>query len=83
MLTVVPDRSERGPDERDLDVFPRGIGRPALKALHAAGYTRLEQIAAVSEDDLLALHGVGSKAIAVLRTELHARGLSFADTESC
>jgi hypothetical protein len=45
--------------------------------LHA-GYTSLEQIAAASEGDLLALHGFGPKAIPLLREALAARGLSFA-----
>ena len=58
--------------------FPAGVGKPALRALTAAGYTRLEQLATVKEDDLLKLHGVGPKAIRVLRVALETRGLSFA-----
>ncbi len=58
--------------------FPASVGKPALRALAAAGYTRLEQLATVKEDDLLKLHSVGPKAIRVLRGALETRGLSFA-----
>jgi hypothetical protein len=58
--------------------FPHGIGGPATDALRLAGYTRLKQLAKVSEADLLKLHGVGPKAISVLRAALAERGLAFA-----
>ncbi|HEV2515768.1 MAG TPA: helix-hairpin-helix domain-containing protein [Devosia sp.] len=54
-----------------------GIGRPAAQALELIGITTLEQVAAHSEKDLLALHGVGPKAILILRLELEARGMQF------
>jgi deazaflavin-dependent oxidoreductase (nitroreductase family) len=56
-----------------------GLSQPAQRALKAAGYTRLEQLAGVTEADLLKLHGVGAKAIETLRQALAAQGLSFAD----
>ncbi len=58
--------------------LPYGIGRPAASALTSAGYTRLEQLTAVTEADILKLHGVGPKAVRVLRDALAARGLAFA-----
>jgi hypothetical protein len=58
--------------------LPAGIGRPATRALALAGYTSLGQLAGVTEAELLALHGVGPKAIRVLRGALAERGLSFA-----
>jgi len=57
--------------------FPKGISQPALRALFAAGYTRLEQLTRVKEADLLKLHGMGPKAIELLRKALNARGQSF------
>ena len=60
--------------------FPPGLSRPALRAFAAAGYTRLEDFTRVSESDLLKLHGVGPKAIRVLRPALAARGLAFAES---
>lgn len=57
--------------------LPHAIGNPARRALDGVGITRLDQLAAWSEAELLKLHGVGPKAIAVLREALAARGLAF------
>jgi hypothetical protein len=64
-------------DERSADHLPRGIGRPATRAFTDMGLTRLEQFSEHSEKELLALHGVGPKAIRILRAELADRGLAF------
>jgi predicted flap endonuclease-1-like 5' DNA nuclease len=58
------------------DDLPR-IGAPATGALREAGYTRLEQLAGVPERELARLHGVGPKALRILREALAERGLSF------
>ncbi|BCJ61965.1 hypothetical protein [Micromonospora endophytica] len=55
------------------------IGRPATSALRDAGITTLAQVATHRRDDLLALHGVGPKAIGILATALAEQGLAFAD----
>jgi DNA-directed RNA polymerase alpha subunit len=55
------------------------IGAPATRALAAAGYTTLSQLTGVRERELLALHGVGPKAVRLLREALAERGLRFAD----
>ncbi|MGW6285197.1 DNA-binding protein [Streptomyces sp. NPDC055107] len=60
------------------DDFPHGAGRPARGALRAAGYTRLSQLTTVTAAEVLALHGVGPKAVRVLREALDAEGLAFA-----
>ena len=57
------------------------IGRPALRALEGEGYVRLEQLTSVSEQDLLRLHGVGPKAVRILRETMAERGMSFASDE--
>jgi hypothetical protein len=57
--------------------LPRGLGAPAERAFAQAGYTRLEQFADVTEKDLLRLHGVGPRAIRVLRAALEAENLTF------
>lgn len=57
--------------------FPK-IGKPATQALHHAGYTQLEQLTAVTEKQLLKLHGMGPKAMGILREALAEQGLSFA-----
>ncbi|MGB3009436.1 MAG: hypothetical protein WBB33_03720 [Candidatus Saccharimonadales bacterium] len=43
------------------------IGRPALSALAVIGVTTREQLRNYSEKELLQLHGVGPKAIRLLR----------------
>ena len=64
-------------DVTDGDGLPAGIGRPATGALTLAGYTRLEQLTEVTERELLALHGVGPKAVRILREKLGEQGLAF------
>jgi hypothetical protein len=59
--------------------IPTTLSKPAQRALAAAGYTTLEQLAAVRESELLSLHGMGPKTIRQLRTALAALGLAFAD----
>jgi predicted flap endonuclease-1-like 5' DNA nuclease len=58
--------------------LPRAIGNPATRALASIGITRLEQVTEIREPDLLKLHGMGPKAIRILRATLAERGLSFA-----
>lgn len=57
--------------------LPTGMGKPAERALAGAGYAHLDQLTEVTEKDLGKLHGIGPKAIRILRAELAAHGLSF------
>ncbi|WP_207203792.1 hypothetical protein [Actinomyces minihominis] len=43
------------------------IGTPATAALKTAGVTRRSQLGNYTEQDLLALHGFGPKALRILR----------------
>lgn len=63
-------------DQPESD-FPK-IGAPAQRALAQAGYTQLEQLTRVSEAELGKLHGMGPKALGILRLALREKGLSFA-----
>ena len=63
------------PPESDL---PQNLGKPAQRALDQKGYTRLEQFTAVTEAEVLSLHGMGPKGIRLLREALKAKGLAFA-----
>lgn len=65
--------------EQHATEFPRTMGAVAPRELVAHGITRYEQLTEVTEKDLLAIHGVGPKAIRILRDELRARGLAFRD----
>jgi predicted flap endonuclease-1-like 5' DNA nuclease len=55
------------------------IGAPATRALAARGITRLADLTHYRSEDLLALHGVGPKAIRLLRAALAEQGMSFAE----
>lgn len=57
--------------------FPPGVSGPALRALSAAGVRSVADLARWSEAELAALHGMGPKALAVLRAALAASGRQF------
>jgi hypothetical protein len=69
--------STRDTPEQIGDLPP--IGRPANSALIEAGISSLAQVAACSRSQLLAMHGVGPKAVRILEAALQARGLRLAD----
>jgi ERCC4-type nuclease len=58
------------------------IGKVARRELANAGYTRLEEFTTASEKELLKIHGVGPKAIRILRETMETKGLSFASSET-
>jgi len=62
------------PQKSDLP----NIGQPAHRALAAAGVQKLRQLTKFSEAEVKQWHGVGPKAILLLRRALAEKGLSFA-----
>lgn len=61
-------------DESDLP----NIGNVARRELGVHGIATLDQVAQMTEEELLALHGVGPKAVRILREALAEQGRSFA-----
>ena len=59
-----------------LDELPR-ISAPATRALASIGITTLGQLAGRSRDELLALHGMGPKAIRLIEEALGEHGLEL------
>lgn len=57
--------------------LPRTIGAPATRALRGQGVTSLEQVAALSADELRGMHGVGPMAVERLGEALDELGLSL------
>lgn len=53
------------------------IGQPAQRALEEFGIDKLVQLCDFTEKELLAIHGVGPKAIRILKEILTKEGLSF------
>lgn len=58
--------------------LPDNLASPAKRALAGAGYTTLEQLSKVTENELQHLHGVGPKAMRQLNEALAENGMSFA-----
>ena len=54
--------------------LPKGIGAPATRALVAAGYTSIDQLAGADASELAALHGVGPKALRIIAERLAELG---------
>lgn len=67
------------PDVRPVGDLPNEIGKTAARELSLNGITSLAQVAAHSRKDLLAIHGVGPKAVRILGEALAAKGLSYRD----
>ncbi|MEW2444275.1 DNA-binding protein [Micromonospora marina] len=57
-----------------LDRLPK-ISAPATRALTAAGYTTLRQLAGVPRAELARLHGMGPKALSVIEAALDEHDL--------
>ena len=55
-----------------------GIGAPAQRALARAGYKGLGQLSKITEGELAKLHGMGPKALTLLRARLAEQGGAFA-----
>ena len=68
------------PDIRPVGDLPDEIGKTAARELSINGIDSLKQVATYSKKELLAIHGVGPKAIAILGDALAAKGLDFSDT---
>jgi predicted flap endonuclease-1-like 5' DNA nuclease len=59
-----------------LDELPR-IGAPATRAVASIGITTLGQVAGRQRDEVLALHGMGPKALRLLEDDLAEHGLAL------
>lgn len=59
--------------------LPHAIGKVARRELALHGYTDYENLTTATAAELLAIHGVGPKAVRILEEELAALGLSFAE----
>ncbi len=64
---------------RPASELPDSLASPAIRALVGAGYTRIEQLADVSEAEIKNLHGIGANALKTLRAALAEKGLAFAE----
>lgn len=63
------------PDVRPVGDLPNEIGKTAARELSQRGIDSLERVAPHSRKELLAIHGVGPKAVRILGDALAERGL--------
>lgn len=68
------------PDIRPVGDLPDEIGKTAARELSCNGISSLEQVATHSKKELLSIHGVGPKAIAILEDALAAKGLRYRES---
>jgi hypothetical protein len=68
-------------EPRQVDVVWQslGIGAPASRALVNAGMTGLDELGPWTERDVLALHGMGPKAMGILKQAMADGGYSFSE----
>ena len=59
--------------------FPAGIAAPALRALAGANLCSLEALTRVTEPELSQLHGMGPKAIGILKQAMIEQDVNFAE----
>ena len=59
--------------------WPKGMSAPAQRALESIGVMRLDDVTRFSERELLALHGMGPKAVAVIKAALQEQGKALRD----
>ncbi len=65
------------PDVRPVGDLPDAIGKTAARELAHHGITSLKQVASHSQKELLAIHGVGPKAVRILGGALAAESLAY------
>ncbi|WP_300345816.1 hypothetical protein [Nesterenkonia sp.] len=65
------------PDVRPVGDLPHEMGKTAPRELKNAGIDSLQKVSQHTEKQLLAIHGVGPKAIRILREALGEKGLRF------
>lgn len=71
-------QNQNNPQASEL---PSGLAKPAARALTHSGLLTLEHIAKISEDELKQLHGIGPKAVELIRQALERNGLSFSENK--
>jgi|SRR5690606_113630 len=64
-------------ENKPKDGFLSLLSAPARRALINENIVTLENLAAVSEKDILKLHGLGKSSIPILQASLREKGLTF------
>lgn len=67
------------PDIRPVGDLPNSMGKTAPRELYHHGIRSLAEASEHTSDELLSIHGVGPKAVRILREAMAQKGLSFRD----
>lgn len=67
------------PDVRPVGDLPDAIGKTAARELSSHGIRNLADAASHTPKELLAIHGVGPKAIRILTEALAEKGMSWSE----
>ncbi len=62
-----------------IDHLLQRLSKPAQRALQNEGIITLEQLSGYSENEIMALHGIGKNAIAAIRIFLNENGMTFTE----
>lgn len=65
------------PDIRPVGDLPDAMGKTAPRELKYAGIGSLQEASEYTEKELLAIHGVGPKAIRLMKEAMAEKGLRF------
>ncbi|WP_150460195.1 helix-hairpin-helix domain-containing protein [Nesterenkonia ebinurensis] len=68
------------PDIRPVGDLPDSMGKTAPRELKYAGIDSLQKASEHTEKELLAIHGVGPKAIRLMKAAMAEKGLSFRES---
>jgi hypothetical protein len=58
----------------EAHTLPKALGAPATRALVAAGYTSVDQLAGAEATKLSPFHGIGPRALRIITEMLAERG---------
>jgi predicted Fe-Mo cluster-binding NifX family protein len=58
--------------------MPKGLAKPAQRALAGAGLRDLRELSKRTEAEVMALHGMGPRAMETLKAAMKERGVAFA-----
>ena len=65
---------------KKTDALPPKIGKPAERALAHARIQSLTDLSQYSEQEIMNLHGIGKKAMAIIQQAMAANKISFKKT---
>lgn len=68
------------PDIRPVGNLPDSMGKTAPRELKYAGIDSLRKVSEYTEKELLAIHGVGPKAIKIMKEAMAEKGPCFRES---